>query len=232
MQNGNEDQRPEERGEPGSPVEAPDDISGEEGHDLCCLADEPFAEVEGETVEQLEKLRAGYGQVCQNLSGMAEEVAELKSLVQSLEQNQSALAQANEAISKLSDIHYEERVIQPMAGLLFPLFDFVVDCSMRRRKEGKKGAQYRKYVAIKNMLDDFFGVFGVEHFVPQSGAAVDPQEMRVVRVKNTEDEKLHNHVQSCRKVGFRRGANVLRAASVVMWKAGGEEKPPNSDKRR
>ena len=162
--------------------------------------------------------------VLQQLEASDKSLGELKRTVEALAGEHKALALANEQANRLGELHWQQHVIQPMAGQLFPVFDLVV--GFRAANRGRDNASETSFKAIQSMLQEFFSTYGIEYFVPKARAKFDPALMKVVKMVPTCDSRLQNRVQRCMQVGFKRGQGAaIRPASVALWRYQPPDRP-------
>jgi len=183
------------------------------------LPEDPILKaVEGVRIGQT-ALEQALAEVSGRIASAEKRLEEIQGTTTAVANDHTALALANDEIRRLSELHWEERVIDPMVNQLFPVFDLVLGFrNARRDKVGEGKALDSAFKAIQTMLQDFLGTYGVEYFLCRAGSPFDPGAMKAVKMVPTDQEQLHNHVQACLQVGFRRGRRVLRPLSIQLWR--------------
>ncbi len=161
-------------------------------------------------VEELKKEVGAVRKVKQTLSTVGDDLEELATRTQALEK-------ASEEMDRLSEQHYQERVIQPMVRSIFPLYDLVEDADGSwARQEGREMKLTNLLEALRCQIEEFLAPYGVEPFWHDPGAVFDPALMQPVKKVETSREELDGTIEESWQVGFRRGERILRDESVVL----------------
>ena len=94
----------------------------------------------------------------------------------------------------------------------------VVDLVLGYRSVKGDTAEDSAFKATLSMLQDFFSTYSIEPYGSLPGSKFEPSLMKAVKLIPACQETLHNRVQACLQVGFRRGRRVLRPSSVALWR--------------
>ena len=204
------------------------------GEDLNCLiTEEPVSDRVEELFARLKAQDRRLDELLMQTERATKSLEQVKVLVETLANEHAALVSANEQLDRLSALHWEERVIEPLASQIFPVFDLALGYRAASRRKPEKSHEIDSALkAVQNMLQEFLGTYGIEFFLPRKGAKFDSSSMKAMKVTCTRDQSMNNRVQGCLQAGFRRGRRVLRPASVVLWRCEKPDQPHDDSNER
>ena len=163
---------------------------------------------------QLGQIETGQKQITYSLETLRNKVDDLCSLKNLLEQ---------EGQSKriLTNQHYEEHVIQPIAKALAPITDMVEDArkTLRPSEDPSDDGCMDLVDAIYSQLKQFFTNFGVESISHKPNTRFNPKLMKPVKVVPTANIDLDGCVAESLLTGLMLNKErLLRPESVSLYK--------------
>jgi len=129
----------------------------------------------------------------------------------------------------LSQDHYQQCIIEPMARSLFAVFDDIENAKRRCRETGQMNSPpiCDIFDGIFIHLRQFLSIYQVEPVKHRPNSKFDPKVMRPVKIIATENKDLDNCVAKSLQTGFRwREGRLLRPESVAVYKY---EEPLNNN---
>jgi molecular chaperone GrpE (heat shock protein) len=156
--------------------------------------------------------------------------AQLREQTTQLSEHTSLASHREQTISRLHNEIQElrkgelEQALAPVVRDLIRLHDdlaaFVIEEKEKGREDAEKVIGYFRDEA-ERMLDRT----DVVAFDPMPGERFDPSQHRALRSAPTGDPALDRTIESVQRRGFRRGARVVRAAEVVVYRTDPTMKP-------
>ena len=134
--------------------------------------------------------------------------------------NGKVLENASLENQALTRQHYEEHVILPMVRSIFPVFDIIHDAKRfwKRREEPESPPFMDLINAIWTQLMQFLRIYDIEIVVHEPKATFEPQFMRPVKVRETDDRSLDGLVAKSLQVGFRQSRQrLLRLETISLY---------------
>jgi molecular chaperone GrpE (heat shock protein) len=134
--------------------------------------------------------------------------------------NNKLLENASLENQVLTRQHYEEHVILPMVRSIFPVFDIIHDAKLYWKGPGKPDApQIMNLIdAIWIQLQQFLRNYDIEIVAHKPKAIFEPQLMRPVKARETDDKDLDGLVAKSLQVGFRQGRQrLLRLETISLY---------------
>jgi len=134
-------------------------------------------------------------------------------------QNQ-LLEAASRENARLSQEYYQDHIIKPMVGNLFPVLDLIEDAQNSWAEHACVIEPHVKQLieGIHAQLCQFLAVYQIEQIKHQPGSEFDPQLMKPARVVPAGTEELDNRIAKSLQAGFRcsRSGQLLRPESVIV----------------
>ncbi|MHC4541512.1 MAG: hypothetical protein ACYTEK_15645 [Planctomycetota bacterium] len=134
--------------------------------------------------------------------------------------NHKLLENASLENQALTRQHYEEHVILPMVRSIFPVFDIIHDAKHYWKDTGGPDApQITDFTdAIWTQLQQFLLNYDIEIIAHEPKARFEPQLMRPVKARETNDRSLDGLVAKSLQVGFRQGRQrLLRLETISLY---------------
>lgn len=139
------------------------------------------------------------------------------------------LENASKESHLLSQDHYQQYIIEPMARSLFAVFDDIENAKRRCRE-----TEHMDSPPVCDVLDavfiyirQFLSVYQIEPVKHRPNSKFDPKVMRPVKIVVTENKDLDNRIAKSLQMGFRwQEDRLLRPESVTVFKY---EEPLNND---
>ena len=139
----------------------------------------------------------------------------IKQSLEKLSANNTLLENASRANQCLTNEHYSQHIIEPMACSLFAIIDLIEDAqSSSPYQSGNELGD-----AIKTQLLQFLTGYGIEVIRHKEGCEFDRKLMNPVNTVSTQDKNLDGRVAKSLLSGFRwKDQKLLRAESVSLYK--------------
>jgi molecular chaperone GrpE (heat shock protein) len=165
------------------------------------------------------------------LKALRQELGEMRNEISRLGREHSQLVSTQKNIQKLGEQAHEERTVDPMLRQLFPIFDLALGAVGHAGDSRQHECCCDTLRAVTSMLEDFFGVYGVEYFIPKKGGELNSKTMKAVKAVRTKDASRHMRVETCHSAGFRKtkDGTVMRPANVTVWKRAQAAPPQSKD---
>ena len=139
----------------------------------------------------------------------------IKQSLEKLSANNTLLENASRANQHLTNDHYSQHIIEPMACSLFATIDLIEDAqsSSPQQPNNELGD------AIKTQLLQFLAGYGIEVIRHKEGCEFDRKLMNPVNTVSTQDKNLDGRIAKSLLSGFRwKDQKLLRAESVSLYK--------------
>jgi len=183
------------------------------------------------------------GKVSEQLRPLISELKETTTKCQQIMYSQQAIEKQLEALisqnkllegtSKenrlLTEQHYQERIVEPMIRLLFPVFDAIEDA--KYCWSGKEQVAEQRFGDILDQihvqLAQFLLIYAIEPVKHRPGADFDPKVMKPIKFIPTKKKELNSRVAKRLQIGFRQGdQRILRPESVALYRYEPSEADP------
>lgn len=164
-------------------------------------------------VRNLQEKMAGELQV------VKEQLAKQVQTTEILTAQSNSLESASREMAKLNDRCWDERIIQPMAKNLFPMFDLLADALMNTEEHpGTEGQRSSEYIrALQTVLVEFLALYNVEPFQHQRHSRFDPKLMAPIQTLRAPVNAQRGIIQKSERPGFRLNGRILRHEQVVVY---------------
>lgn len=160
-----------------------------------------------ERLDGIEHHLAGHGRRLEQFEQIQREQTQA---VRALYEKQGLLEEASRQNARLTDEHYAEHIVLPLAHQLAELLALTEGCL-------ENGAAADRDALTAGVFD-LLGRYGVEPMTAAEGDQFDPALMQpFVRVP-TSDHRLDRVVHSMIRRGFRYGRRILRPVSVRLYR--------------
>lgn len=148
--------------------------------------------------------------------------------LQAIEKQLEAVIQQNRLLENagkenliLSQDHYQQCIIEPMARSLFAVFDDIDGA----RRHYSEAAQINSQAVCDSLdgiyihLRQFLSIYQVESIRHSPKSSFDPKVMKPLKTIATDNKDLNNCIAASLQVGFRwRDNKLLRPESVALYK--------------
>jgi molecular chaperone GrpE (heat shock protein) len=215
----------------------------EADEDIVRQVDAKLASLQSQLAEILACQQATSGHVQARLADFSTELRQaatkqqqLAYSLQTIEKQLEALILQNRLLENaskenrlLTQDHYQQCIVEPMARSLFAVFD---DIEGARRRCGEteqidSSAVCGTLDGIYIHLRQFLSIYQIEPIRHSPNSRFDPKVMRPIKVIATENKDLNNCVAVSLQAGFRwREDRLLRPESVAVYRY---EKPLNNN---
>ena len=146
------------------------------------------------------------------------EIERQNEALEALCSRQDLLEHASRQQAQLTDQHYRDHVIAPVARQLLPLIDLADDVLVSRKAKNGNGSVDSLLRAIRSHLLDALIRLGIESYGCTPGSAFDPKHMRPLRTEPTQECHQDRTVAAQLRSGFRVDQQILRPAGVAVYR--------------
>ena len=161
---------------------------------------------------ELQEIKDQQRELLEELKSNRHDLARLSGSFQELSVRDDTLTHASRQCELLSEEHYQQHVIEPLARGLIAALDILRDANDSSPSE----SAYPLVEGLRAQLESLLGQFGIEPIDVRIGAPFDPRLMKPLARVPALDASEQNTIREVRQVGFCRGDRVIRPASVVI----------------
>lgn len=139
----------------------------------------------------------------------------IKRSLEKLSANNTLLENASRANQCLTNDHYSQHIIEPMACSLFAIIDLIEDA--QSSSPDQPGNELCN--SVKTQLLQFLAGYGIEVIRHKQGCEFNRKLMNPINTVSTQDKNLDGRVAKSLLSGFRwKDQKLLRAESVSLYK--------------
>lgn len=168
-----------------------------------------------EQIAKLEEIHSLQGRSLQKLEGS---VLTQTEAVKALYGKQDCLEQTSRQQTLLSEQHYQEHVIEPLARRVFPLIDILSEAASGSNDKLISDAQLDLFEALTANMYELLADYGVEPIQTSAGGPFEAKIMKPVRFVPTLRARQDKTIESVVRPGFRRGEQMLRPVMVALYR--------------
>ncbi len=172
-------------------------------------------EQQRDLIARLEKTQAMHGRDIQRLDGS---VRKINSDMEAFYQRQNCMEQASERLTLLSQEHYQQHVLDPLARRILQLLDTVDEASSKGGAQQGNNEESDICRAFRANLLELLANYGIEQISADQGSVFDPKVMRPVRFAPTDCGQRDKTVESVVRHGYVSDSRVLRPAMVSIYR--------------
>ena len=159
-------------------------------------------------IVRLEQMQLAHNQ---NLQDVESSLQKLATGLDAFYQQSQCLQQASDRLSLLSEQHYQQHVIEPLARRVFPLLDMYEEALSNDKQSDLLDA-------FAADLYELLAGFGVEPILMSVGDAFNPSTMQPMQTVFTQQRKSDKTVASVVRQGFCCQSRILRTAKVALYR--------------
>jgi molecular chaperone GrpE (heat shock protein) len=155
-------------------------------------------------------------EIRQQVSQCVQSVQDVARCVEQLYQRQECLENAGRQQAMLTEQHYENHVIEPLARQLFP----IVDLTERALSVGAGGqcSCHDVLEATRSQTLELLAYYSIAPFLATLGCPLDAKIMYPAEMRPTADPSADRTIAANIRCGFRRGQRILRPLHVAIYR--------------
>ena len=176
--------------------------------------------VQREQIAQFDKVQSLQGRILQSLERFSLKQTEA---VEALYGKQDCLEQTSRQQTLLTEQHYQQHIIEPLARRVFPLIDMLAGAISGSDGQQHPNGQLDLLEALTVDLHELLAGYGVEPIRATAGSPFDAKTMRPVQRVPTPRARKDKTVESMVRLGFRRGEQILRPVAVSIYRFEGSK---------
>ena len=184
---------------------------------------EQIQQSQSEQREQIAHLKEAQSLQGRSIQSLERFTLKQTEAVEALYGKQDCLEQTSRQQTLLSEQHYQEHVIEPLARRVFPLVDILSEAVSGSSGKLVSTARSDLFEALTANMFELLADYGVEPIKVAAGSPFDAKIMKPVRFVPTYRSEDDKTVESMVRLGFRRDELILRPAAVSIYRFEGSK---------